>query len=292
MEKYSKQRLIAIAVIAALAVIIIPIVLDQQEKVSKPTSQYVEPPKTRMTEKDLKDQPVMIASNVSMTTSSDDDAQVTSDSTDTSSQAADTTQQTTPPTVGTEPETAETQPVEVINSPAQERLKQLQESQVSKQQDLQSATNQAQPQEITTTQEGQSQPPSDQTTTDDGQAAEQKQIDMLVPQSKVKPETPKVKPGVPATAADTPTPASANAHAWVVQLGSFSEQQHAEELVMKLREKNFSAFLYKDPRSSHQLTRVYVGPEVSKEEAAAIKVSLKQKMGMTGFVRAYDVTLI
>lgn len=74
------------------------------------------------------------------------------------------------------------------------------------------------------------------------------------------------------------------ASAWVVQLGSFSQQGNAMTLKEKLIKNGFKAFVEKS--ITHDMTsyRVRVGPEVNREDAVRLQQEIEQKMNMKGLV--------
>ncbi|PHS71990.1 MAG: sporulation-like protein [Cycloclasticus sp.] len=62
--------------------------------------------------------------------------------------------------------------------------------------------------------------------------------------------------------------------AWVVQVGSFSDQKNADALSTKLKSAGFSAFVEQMAGKSGDVYRVRIGPELSKEKADAMKLTL------------------
>jgi DedD protein len=90
------------------------------------------------------------------------------------------------------------------------------------------------------------------------------------------------KPAAPAPAAAPPPPASlppapggdAQAPAWAVQLGAFSNRSKAEQLVADLRKRGYAAFLLEYRAGGQVLYRVRVGPEQDRERAREIAARL------------------
>jgi len=78
------------------------------------------------------------------------------------------------------------------------------------------------------------------------------------------------------------TPASTTGM-WVVQLGSFGDQENAERLAADLRKQGFAAFLSQHSTSSGLQHRVRIGPQKDRESAEAMAVRL-QKAGHKGQV--------
>jgi len=65
--------------------------------------------------------------------------------------------------------------------------------------------------------------------------------------------------------------------AWVVQVGSFSDQQNANALSTKLMKAGFTAFVEQSSGKKGDVFRVRVGPELSKEKADTVNVKLQKE---------------
>ena len=114
-------------------------------------------------------------------------------------------------------------------------------------------------------------------------------------QKREPPPKPLVKQAEPETVKPDPEPepakpaaekSAANASStgmWAVQLGSFSDQENAEQLAADLRKQGFAAFLSQLSTSSGQLHRVRIGPQKDRESAEAMAARL-QKAGQKGQV--------
>lgn len=63
---------------------------------------------------------------------------------------------------------------------------------------------------------------------------------------------------------------------WVVQLGSFGEQENAERLAADLRKQGFVAFLSRLSTSSGRLHRVRTGPQKDRKSAEAMAEKLRK----------------
>jgi len=75
--------------------------------------------------------------------------------------------------------------------------------------------------------------------------------------------------------------------AWIVQLGSFTDEDNAQSLNTKLRQAGYPSFvepIKKDGRNSY---RVRVGPEIKRSEADMLLKKLKEKMQLDGIVVSY-----
>ncbi len=93
-------------------------------------------------------------------------------------------------------------------------------------------------------------------------------------------------------AAEKPAPAPEQAKpgpsAWVIQVGSFSNQENAKKLVERLRKAGLDTM---DPQpaviNGKQLYRVKVGPELDKRNAEKLLPKVKQAAGLQGTVIRY-----
>lgn len=96
----------------------------------------------------------------------------------------------------------------------------------------------------------------------------------------VKPEVSAAQPAVTAPATNTPPPSLSQA-AWVVRVGSFSNQQNANALVTKLRQAGFTTFTRNITNSAGQpLTSVFVGPELRRDRLEQNLPKLQQLTGV------------
>jgi DedD protein len=75
--------------------------------------------------------------------------------------------------------------------------------------------------------------------------------------------------------------------AWVVQLGSFSSEQNAENLNRKLRQAGYSAFVEPLAQDGTKVYRVRVGPELRRSGAQAVRDKLLSDMKLDGIVVPY-----
>ena len=107
---------------------------------------------------------------------------------------------------------------------------------------------------------------------------------------------PDPRPGLPTTPeAPPPSHAAANAPqeragqtAWVVQTGSFSQRENAEELSKKLRANDYQSFVQPARTETGQtLYKVRIGPELQRKDAERIKKNLQQTMSLEGIIVAY-----
>ena len=75
--------------------------------------------------------------------------------------------------------------------------------------------------------------------------------------------------------------------AWVVQLGSFSDEVKAESLNKKLRQAGFAAFVEPLKQNNNLVYRVRVGPELVRADANKLQSQLNVKLHLDGIVVAY-----
>jgi cell division septation protein DedD len=87
-------------------------------------------------------------------------------------------------------------------------------------------------------------------------------------------------------AASAPAPAAA-ATGFAVQLGAFSKAAEAGSLRDRVRAAGFSAFVEKVDTDKGALSRVRVGPVMSRSEADQLKLQVKAKTGIDGVVRPH-----
>lgn len=104
----------------------------------------------------------------------------------------------------------------------------------------------------------------------------------VAPKSAVKIPSP---PEEPAT--ETARPGVVALSGWVVQLGSFSQSENAVALRDRLRKEGFTAFVETVHLKGKTSTRVYVGPELLRENATKSRDGLEKRLKMKGIVVRY-----
>lgn len=97
--------------------------------------------------------------------------------------------------------------------------------------------------------------------------------------SPAKPATPKPTQSKPAAERK-----QAPGRGWVVQLGSFSSERNANGLRERLRKKGYRAFVESVTHEGARVTRVFVGPQPSKEKSKAALDGLYKETGLKGIV--------
>ncbi|NZA27615.1 SPOR domain-containing protein [Luteimonas sp. SJ-92] len=100
-------------------------------------------------------------------------------------------------------------------------------------------------------------------------------------------QVPQQQPAQPQTRPETPAPAAAADVGFVVQLGAFSRTAEAEALRERVRGAGFSAFTDTVDTDKGRLTRVKAGPVVSRAEAEQLKSRIEGRLGVAGMVRSH-----
>lgn len=87
----------------------------------------------------------------------------------------------------------------------------------------------------------------------------------------------------------TPAPAAAPAQgSWILQLGAFKNADSVNALVSKLRAAGYSAQTSPRTPVQGQITRVFIGPDVSKAKLQGMQSKISQMTGLGGSVVAYN----
>ncbi len=106
----------------------------------------------------------------------------------------------------------------------------------------------------------------------------------IVPKKSVLPAPAKTKAAHPSAARVLPPPAKsvsrAGQGAWILQVGSFTQPEYARELTSKLRAQGLQAY---SVRTNH-LTRVYVGPLASQQQAQRIQRQVRAEFQMNSLI--------
>ena len=75
--------------------------------------------------------------------------------------------------------------------------------------------------------------------------------------------------------------------AWVVQLGAFDSQEKADQLMRRLKQAGFRAFVEPVTGNTQAAYRVRVGPELLRSEADKLQRDIKTAMKLDGIVLDY-----
>jgi len=76
--------------------------------------------------------------------------------------------------------------------------------------------------------------------------------------------------------------------AYIVQLGALKNAAKASEIVANLRLSGYRAYTVPSTPVQGQITRVFVGPDASKQKLEASLPQLNQISGLSGQVRSYS----
>lgn len=79
-----------------------------------------------------------------------------------------------------------------------------------------------------------------------------------------------------------------NEAGWAIQLGTFANHANAKALERKLKDKGYAAFSYEVNSGNQKLTRVLVGPEAKREDAARMVSKLEANVQLKGVVIRYE----
>ncbi|WP_133493049.1 SPOR domain-containing protein [Alcanivorax sp. 24] len=76
---------------------------------------------------------------------------------------------------------------------------------------------------------------------------------------------------------------------FTVQVASFSDQANADALVERLREAGYNAYFRTQEQDGNRWQRVFVGPEIQRKDAEAMKQRLRddKRFALDGLVRTF-----
>jgi len=89
------------------------------------------------------------------------------------------------------------------------------------------------------------------------------------------------------TAAKSSEPATPKPSGWVIQLGSFTQEENARDLNAKLREAGHPSFVEPATQDGNKVYRVRVGPEVMRGEAEKLRDRIAADFDIKGIVISY-----
>ena len=106
------------------------------------------------------------------------------------------------------------------------------------------------------------------------------------PKKEAKPEikTKKAKSVSPAAAAHKEANTAAAPESWAVQLGSFSDRINASNLMKKLQDAGFTAYMHDSKTTQGNLIRVLVGPQLHRSDANKIQKQLQQQFSLKSII--------
>ncbi|MCK8044025.1 SPOR domain-containing protein [Shewanella sp. 1CM18E] len=85
-----------------------------------------------------------------------------------------------------------------------------------------------------------------------------------------------------------PKPAVKPSAAWTIQLGSFNNAANVKGLVNRLRAKGFTAYTLPTKPVDGQLTKVFVGPNISKDKLSRMQNDIYKLTELKGRIVAYN----
>jgi DedD protein len=98
---------------------------------------------------------------------------------------------------------------------------------------------------------------------------------------------PQDKPKSPAPAKET-TETAPQGQAWVVQLGALKNAARVTEIVGKLRSAGYRAYTVPSAPVAGQITRIFVGPDASKQKLESALPEMNQLSELNGQLRPYQ----
>ncbi|MGS0680828.1 SPOR domain-containing protein [Shewanella sp. 125m-7] len=98
----------------------------------------------------------------------------------------------------------------------------------------------------------------------------------------------KAKAEVKTTPKPEPKSAAKPKAAWTIQLGSFNNAANVDGLVKRLRTKGFTAYTLPTKPVDGQLTKVFVGPNVSQDKLLGMQRDIEKLTKLKGRVVAYN----
>jgi DedD protein len=79
--------------------------------------------------------------------------------------------------------------------------------------------------------------------------------------------------------------------AWVIQLGTFSKEQNAQNLLSKVRHQGYDAYSQTVMSNGKKMTKVFVGPNISYEGIHHAQEDLEKRYHLHGVIQSYHVKL-
>ncbi|QUM84248.1 MULTISPECIES: SPOR domain-containing protein [unclassified Moritella] len=77
-------------------------------------------------------------------------------------------------------------------------------------------------------------------------------------------------------------------NSWNIRLGTFKNSVAVDELVEKIRKAGFDAYRLPRHKQAGQLNRLYVGPNVNKNELKRLLPKLQKITGLKGVIEKFD----
>lgn len=92
------------------------------------------------------------------------------------------------------------------------------------------------------------------------------------------------KDAKPQKAIESPETSEGLTSSWTIQLASFSQSANANQLKEKLLADEFRAYTETVKGKSGTITRVFVGPEITKKRAETVKSELNKRYKLNGLI--------
>lgn len=92
----------------------------------------------------------------------------------------------------------------------------------------------------------------------------------------------------PESAATAPGPAADDGAAWVVQVASFRAPDTARGLRDRLQADGYRAYVRSATTSGGEVSRVYIGPKVSRSEAETTKAAVDQALKVDALILRFE----
>ena len=120
---------------------------------------------------------------------------------------------------------------------------------------------------------------------------EQQQVAAAEPEPRVAPPVVEEEPSADEEPSEAPQPAAQDAPqpGFTVQVASFSDVANAQALVARLRDAGYSAYHREVRQDGNTWQRVFVGPEIKRERAEALRQRLAddKAFALEGLVRSF-----
>lgn len=120
---------------------------------------------------------------------------------------------------------------------------------------------------------------------------EQQQVAAAEPEPRVAPPVVEEEPSADEEPSEAPQPAAQDTPqpGFTVQVASFSDVANAQALVARLREAGYSAYHREVRQDGNTWQRVFVGPEIKRERAEALRQRLAddKAFALEGLVRSF-----
>ncbi|PLR34007.1 cell division protein DedD [Chimaeribacter californicus] len=115
-----------------------------------------------------------------------------------------------------------------------------------------------------------------------------KPVEKPKPEPKPEPKPAEPKPQPKPEIKPQPTETAPAGQAYIVQLGALKNAAKVNEIVASLRLSGYRAYTVPSTPVQGQITRIFVGPDASKQKLQSALPEMNQLSGLSGQVRAYS----